>query len=265
MDMIKKLIIRIVCVAFFIPILLAPQDNSQVSSQEQLFISFLNIPDGEATLLQTSGGKNFLINTGSDYSLESLLKQLQQLHVETIEQIILTNQSAAYQGNLTHIVEAFHVKNVITAQKNKDLTQLVEQAKIVKWDANNSYSLSEYLTCYVHESSRSGEMTLSISYGENSILYMGYSEQPTLKELKQQLHHKPDIIKIPDFAQGNSPSEKLLKEIDPHISIIFNVKSGKLNHALLQRLNESWIDVYQLKKVGTTVIRMNLKDYQIIS
>ncbi|MFB1049337.1 hypothetical protein [Paraliobacillus sp. JSM ZJ581] len=265
MDRIKKATARFVCVILFIPILLTPENHPFASDKEQLVISFLNIPDGEATLIQTSEGDNILINTGSTYSLDNLINQLNQLHVKKINSIILTNQTDAYQGNLNHLLNNYNVETVITAVKTEHLIDLIDKQIVKEWKKSNDYSLSKHLNCYVHDTTEQGEMTISIMYGKNSILYMGFSENPTLQSIIEQTDRKPDIIKIPNFAQGDSPSEQLLKDIDPHISIIFHIKSGKLNRSLIERLNESWIDVYQLKRVGTTIIQMNLQDYQIIS
>ncbi|CQR46667.1 hypothetical protein BN1058_00939 [Paraliobacillus sp. PM-2] len=265
MDTMKKISFALICIGIFIPIGLTAQSGISMLEKEQLLISFLNIPDGEATLIQTEEGDNFLINTGSVYSTNDLVKQLKELHVKKINSIILTKHTDRYNGNISYLMDKFQVETVITSAKTENLIPLIDDDKTKIWKKNEDYSLSNHLTFYVHDTSDQGEMTVTIEYGNNSILYMGFSERSKVKSIVEHTMHKPDIIKIPDFAQGNSPSEKLLKALDPHISIIFNVRSGKLNKSLIERLNESWIDVYQLKQVGTTIIQMTLHDYEIIS
>lgn len=234
-------------------------------NNDKLHMYFFNIPDGEATLIQTADKKNILINTGAGSSQQELMNQLNELNIHAIDEIILTKHEAAYEGNLTNLVNRFQVKQVITSKITPKLSQLEPQVIITTWSTNQYREITSHLSARVIDTSENGEMTLEILYGNNRVLYMGFSEQSALNEMITETTIKADIIKIPDFAQGNSPSEKLLKEIDPHIGIIFNARSGHQNPTLIERLNESWIDIYQLEQVGTTIIELSLHDYEIIS
>lgn len=230
--------------------------------ENELYVSFLNIPDGEATLIQTSEGKNFLINTGSKDSRIELWEQLKELHVDQLDGLILTDQTEEYCGNMNQILENFDVKQVYYANSEKQLSTANTNKKI--WNKDDEIKLGNALNIHVLQTNTLGEMTFTIEYGENSILYMSVNDTNSDEGL-EAYNLKPEIIKIADFGQSNSPSSKLLHEMDPHISIVFNQKSVTPNRDLMERLNESWIDVYQLKQVGTTIIRLNLNDYEIIS
>ncbi|WP_079709676.1 ComEC/Rec2 family competence protein [Paraliobacillus ryukyuensis] len=239
--------------------------KTQLPMQEdpQLLLSFFNLPEGEATLIQTTGDENYLINTGSDNSTTELINQLEELGVTKLDSIILSKQTEDYIGNLHYLLDHIAVKNLIVAAK--PLNEFSNQVKLQQWEKGEQYNLANHLQFHVFDTSVDGEMTFTIQYGDNSMLYMGFSEQINKDLVIQNSNSKPDIIKVPDFAQNNSPSETLLKAIDPHIGIIFNSSSAKLNPRLVERLNESWIDVYQLKQVGTTIIQMTLTDYEVIS
>ncbi|WP_117169380.1 ComEC/Rec2 family competence protein [Paraliobacillus sediminis] len=230
--------------------------------ENELYVSFLNIPDGEATLIQTSEGKNFLINTGSKDSRIELWEQLKELHVNQLEGLILTNQTDEYCGNMKQILENFDVKQVYYANSEKQL--FTANSNKTMWNKDDEIKLGNAFNIHVLQTNTFGEMTFTIEYGENSILYMSVNDTNSDEGL-ESYDLKSEIIKIVDYGQSNSPSSKLLHEMDPHISIVFNQKSGTPNRDLMERLNESWIDVYQLKQVGTTIIRLNLSDYEIIS
>lgn len=236
-----------------------------ILQKEELYVVFMNLPDGEATLIKTESGKNFLINTGSEKSEEELLFQLKEMEIKQIDALLLTKQTIDYCGNAERVIERYHVKKTIHAGllSNACKSQISETNR-VKWKGNSTYQLIENLELKVLEAEDNGEMSLGITYGNNSILYLSNSDSEDEEYLMQD-NIKPKILKIGDYARGNSPSAALLEKIDPHISIIFNYEGDRPNDGLIERLNESWIDVYRLKQVGTTIIKMNLKDYEIIS
>lgn len=230
--------------------------------ENYLSISFLNIPDGEATLIQTAEGKNFLINTGSSESRLELWKLLKELHVDDLEALILTKQTADYCGNMQNILDSFHVKHLYSADSENELETSITSKRT--WQRGDKVQLAADLTIHVLQTNKLGEMSFTIQYGKNSILYMGLSGTDSDEEL-ETYHLEPQIIKIADYAQSDSPSSTLLQSMDPYIGIVFNQKATKPNKDLMERLNESWIEVYQLKRVGTTIIRFNLIDYEVIS
>ncbi|WP_112181161.1 ComEC/Rec2 family competence protein [Paraliobacillus zengyii] len=230
--------------------------------ENELYVSFLNIPDGEATIIQTPDGKNFLINTGSKESRLELWKQLKELHVEKLDGLILTKQTEEYCGNIDQIHENFDVQNVYYANSEKQLLTGITNKTM--WKKDDQIKLGSALNIHVLQTNTAGEMTFLIEFGKNSILYMSVNDPDSDKGL-EAYNLQSEIIKIADYGQSNSPSAKLLQKMDPHISIVFNQEAGTPNKDLMERLNESWIDVYQLKQVGTTIIRMDLNDYEIIS
>ena len=233
--------------------------------ENELYISFLNIPDGEATLLQTPKGENFLINTGSENSRSDLWKQLKQLNVNQLDGVILTKQTRDYCGNIEQVLEQYHVKNIYVGDAKRSFKQQVDSnISQNTWYTDDHTQLTEGLNIHVLQTNELGEMSFTIEYGKNKILYMSISELEH-DQLIEDKRVKAEIIKIADYGQGQSPSTTLLETMDPHISIVFHQKSGKPNKALLERLKESWIDVYQLEQVGTTIIRLTLNDYEVIS
>ncbi|GGM23057.1 hypothetical protein GCM10011351_06130 [Paraliobacillus quinghaiensis] len=234
-------------------------------NENELYISFLNLPDGEATLIQTPKEENFLINTGSKKSRSDLWKQLNQLNVHQLDGLILTKQTSDYCGNIKQVLDQYHVKNIYVGDAKRNFIEHVDRnISQTTWYTDDHTQLTKELKIHVLQTNALGEMSFTIEYGKNKILYMSISELEH-DQLIEDKRVKAEIIKIADYGQGQSPSTTLLETMDPHISIVFHQKSGKPNKALLERLKESWIDVYQLEQVGTTIIRLTLNDYEVIS
>lgn len=234
-------------------------------SKNDIYISFFDLPDGESTLFQTGRNENILINTGSEKSIKSLLFQLKELSITHIDTLILTKQTVDYCGNATRLADRYNIKQVIyTGELSETCESSVSINNQLKWHSGELHELSEGLFFRVLKAENNGEMSLGIIYGKNSIMYLSNSNlEDEDKLLKYPLD--PEILKIGDYARGKSPSADFLSRIDPHISIVFHCEKCSPNEGLIERLNESWVDVYQLERFGTAIIRMNLSDYEILN
>ncbi len=249
----------------FILLLPSLQGEALVDLKDgEIYYAFFHLPDGEATLIKGFNGA-ILINTGAPASTSALFEQLEELEVEEINTIILTKQMSDYCGNTAELIDRFHPEKIAYSGKlSKTCGKEVEDNKSVKWDSDKLVDLPMGGSLTVLKAEESGEMTLDIVYGNISMLYFSNS---SIEDEDELLQHEldPQIIKIGDYASGKSPSGYLLEKIDPHIGIIFNSKDKHPNEGLMERLNESWIDVYQLDQVGTTIIRLNERDYEVLS
>ncbi|MBM7569854.1 hypothetical protein [Aquibacillus albus] len=231
----------------------------------EIYFAFFELPDGEATLIRTDKEKNMLINTGSQKSEESLLFQLKELGVQTIDKLLLTKQTIDYCGNANRVIHRYNIEEVYHAGKLSNICKKqVSKSKTTQWKADQSFSFARNLQINVLQAKENGDMSLGIIYGKNSILFLSQGKVDNEEQLLK-IPVKPNIIKIGNYAKGNSPSSSILSKLDPHLSIVFHCDNCVPNEGLIERLNESWIDVYQLKYVGTTVIRMDLNDYEILS
>ncbi|MDL4840831.1 ComEC/Rec2 family competence protein [Aquibacillus rhizosphaerae] len=241
-------------------------ESIKVLEDDELYVAFLNLPDGEATLIRTNNEKSYLINTGSERSEEELLFQLKELDIKQIDGLILTKQTKDYCGNAERLIDRYNIENTFHTGELSNLCnqQVSSKTKLIKWSSNTQEELSDQLIFKVLVADANGEMSLGITYGNNSIMYLSNSDVDSEQTILKHAF-KPKILKVGDYGKGNSPSFAFLKEIDPHISIVFNSEGSVPNEGLIERLNESWVDVYRLKQVGTTIIKMDLKDYDILS
>lgn len=238
-------------------------NEANINSDEVLFV-FFSLPDGEAMLIQTGEQKNYLINTGSKVSEKDLLEQMKKLGVKQVHSIIFTNQNKTTCGNASRLIKRYHVQELIYSNELQSMCTSEEatiQHKL--WDKGKQYELSAGLSFKVLPADHKQEMSLYIEYGQTQILYLASGRVDVEKELLNNQSIQAEILKVGDYARTQSPSMELLEKIDPHVAMIYPLKGMTPNEGLLERLNESWIDVYQLRKVGTTTIHCTLEDYDM--
>ncbi|WP_226034714.1 MBL fold metallo-hydrolase [Aquibacillus saliphilus] len=265
----KLTAIYIVGILSLIQIFLIPISKSGAPIPEieknELYVAFFNLPDGEATLVKSENDQTVLINTGSGKSEESLLIQLEELNVSSIDTLILTNQTIDYCGNAKRLIERYTINSAIyTGELTSPCMEQVNETKLLKWSSNKQQKFGEHLEFRVLTAQTNGEMSLGITFGKTSIMYLSSSNIDDEEQLINSTF-KPEILKVGDYAKGNSPSSELLNKTDPHLGIVFHCEKCVTNEGLIERMSESWIDVYQLEQVGTTIIRANLQNYEILS
>ncbi|UFU01279.1 hypothetical protein KO561_10200 [Radiobacillus kanasensis] len=262
----KKYCFLSICSALLLvyPVIME-SDTLDVLKENELYMAFLSLPDGESTLIQTGKEENILINTGSPKSEEKLLTLLEEFEISTIDTLILTKQTIDYCGNTERLTKRYHIANVIyTGKLSEACKAQVSPTITTDWKQSEMHEMTKDLHIRVLDAESTGEMTLGIIFGQTSVLYMSNSTVEDEEQISQY-PLDPHIIKIGDYGRGNSPSESFLEKIDPHISILFGCEECKPNEGLIERLNESWIDVYPLKRIGTTIVKMDMENYDILS
>ena len=87
------------------PPLYIPKNN------QELIVSFLDVGQGDATLIQTPGGKNFMIDTGPTGELgKPLIKVLPKKSV--IDGLFITHPHADHIANIAYVLENYKVKKM---------------------------------------------------------------------------------------------------------------------------------------------------------
>ena len=79
------------------------------SAAAPLTVSFVDIGQGDATLIQTPSGKNILIDSGPAAGREALLQYLEDRNVRELEAIIATHPHLDHIGNMPQVLEAVPV------------------------------------------------------------------------------------------------------------------------------------------------------------
>ncbi|MCP8616672.1 ComEC/Rec2 family competence protein [Salirhabdus salicampi] len=261
----KKILLCVSIITIAIQILTPNLEAKELQlSKDEVQFTFFSLPDGESMLISTGRNKQILINTGSKHSKKHLVEQIEELGIEKIDYLILTNNQGDTCGNTDDVLDQFQVSVTISAGKlSSSCTE--EHQNVVEhrsWEQNKFYELSPGLFFRVIKQKDHDSMSLYILFGKNSLLFLAEGDKE-IEDMIQSMPIKTEILKIPEYAVKNFPSEQLLEKLDPHIAIIFNLREHILHEGLLERLQESWIDVYHLKKIGTIKILWNLTDYEL--
>lgn len=229
--------------------------------------TFLDLPDGEATLIQEPD-RNILINTGNADSKKALFKRLKVFGVSHINKLVVTNAGNDYTGNVAAVIDHYNVQTLISSKAGieKLNAQVDVQGLTVKiWKKRNKNDILPNLKAGVLDVTEEGALAVRFKYGTETVLYMGYEDAKLEQKLLGNSQLDCDILKIGEFGLNAGTIPSFLEKVDPQVAIIFH-KKGRLPHNdTLEQLDTDWIDIYRMHQIGTVSIIFDSRSYQIMT
>lgn len=286
-----RLIISILLVAMLILIFVFERqiskfiykwDDNQIESTSQ--VSFIDVGQGDATLLELSDGKNMLIDCGPKSSADELVKYLKNREIETIDYFLITHADADHVGGGVQIFENFDVLEFY-----RPMTYSSSEEKIEDYPVHDTIVYDDIIRASIEEQcdmfftsdsiswgSEDGDYFIQVlypdkAYKENndssavikatiedsSFLLTGDADTGVEKELISRygatLHC--DVLKVGHHGSDTSTSEKFVEVVCPNYAIISVGKNsyGHPKQEVLDVLEMSGITVLTTMEKGDII------------
>ncbi|WP_417900037.1 hypothetical protein ABN702_07170 [Bacillus haimaensis] len=235
--------------------------------EEEIAFTFLDLPNGESTIIQNSEGENILINTGAPESEDELQHYLKIYGVDEISGLIITSPDVEYTGNLKYLLDNFTIDKVILPRSMSDARLDIETDW---WEKGTKSELVEDLNVQVLNEDYSKKkhlgMDLLFEFNETHLLYMTSADKEVENRLLQQHNLSVvNIIKVGDFGNDTGTSKKFLKACDPQTAVVFHKETTEGKSQVLERLQETWLDLYLTSQKGNITIKMQKGDYHVFT
>ncbi|WP_096200903.1 ComEC/Rec2 family competence protein [Bacillus sp. FJAT-45350] len=241
-------------------------------TDEEVAFTYFDITNGEATLIQSGKGGAILIGTGEKSSEQELARRLDIYDVQEIDALVLVNNKQEYIGNVSWLLSNYSVNKIIVPKGlEEDLKSKFQvNGDIIEgWDVGVQRELLPNLVTEVYYAGEEGNseqaFVISFTYGKQRTLYMGVANEAVERQLAEQYSLKSAILKVADFGSPFGTSQEFLKEVDPQIAILFHKMGVRPSETVLERLQETWIDIYQTSKNGSISIKCTSENYQILT
>lgn len=230
-------------------------------------ISYLDIGQGDATLIQTNQYKNILIDGGPDLSLIYQLGKVLPFYEKHIDLMILTHPDQDHMYGLIEVLKRYQVDelwlNGIDDQ-TADYLYFLSVAndynvpiKIVQAGKELIIDNLKLSVFYPFESlqnkkiddTNESSLVIRVDYYHNSFLFTG--DLPINKELelvKKNIDLKVDVLKAGHHGSKTSSSLKFLQKTKPFYVIISAGKNNRFGHPHFRVLKN-------ISKIGAKVLR----------
>lgn len=260
------------------PIEKGESSSSKPPISGTLTVEFLDVGQGDSSLIITPKGHTLLIDAGNRGDYPLIASRLEAYSVKTIDILIATHPHADHIGSMEDVVKNIPIGKIYmpdattTTKTFEGLLMAIDQkgygvsiAKAgVHIDLEENLAL-KFVSPIGHESDlNNSSAVLHLTYGESSFLFTGDMEQEAEQKIRENID--VDVLKVGHHGSNTSSSHDFLKKVTPEISIISVGKDNKYEHPhmdALSRLATYSKAIYRTDESGSVVVKTDGLTYDI--
>lgn len=252
-------------------------------AQENLKIYFLDVGQGDASIIISLSGQVAMIDSGPDESL--ILNHLKNLHISHIDLLIASHAHGDHITGMDKIIAQYKPKAFIdpgiphTTWNYEKTINAIEKYNINYYEGTSrkinlgsiSFTILPPANPNIEKSKLNNNSTVvRLDFKDFSCLFTGdigkTREEQLLINARDMLN--VDVLKLAHHGSSSSSSPLFVKSVEPKISIISCRKGNRYRYprkktlALLQDLG---IEIYRTDLQGTILVETDGIDYQVFT
>lgn len=241
-------------------------------------VSFLNVGQGDATLIVTPTGQTILIDGGPDKRVLRELSTVLPFWYRQIDLLVITHAHDDHVFGLIEVIQRFRVKNILYNNLNFKTPVLDSLIKTIKeqrnkaikvqggevFDFKNGCSVNILAAASEPQKNDNDYSIVSMfSCLGKKILFSGDAGETIEKKLLSTNYNlEADIFKVSHHGSSSANSHNFLAAVNPQAAVIsvgINNKFGHPTTLILERLRQLPVDIYRTDKQGTINFLANNK------
>jgi len=258
--------------------------KSTVNADRTATIHFLDVGQGDSTLLSLPSGEIILVDAGEPSAGPKVSGYLKDLGISRIDHLIFTHPHDDHIGGIFPIMRDFEVINVYdNGFSNSDSDIYKKYISLIKKGPSIYHILRTGASLIFGDISievlnpqppptgnhNRDSIVMKIIYGNINLIMAGDMDSKGERELLKRF---PDlssrILKVSHHGDMDSTSDDFLKSLSPEIAIIsvgIANKYARPHQEVLRRLNSAGSRVYRTDINGDIIMKTDGKGYTIIT
>ena len=267
-----------------------------ISTGEELTVAFINVRQGDGTVIQTPAGKTIIIDAGKgaspysswDAGKKAVAPYLKEKGIKKIDMIVATHPDWDHIGGIPYLLENFEVETVLdngvphTTESYKRYLDLIKKkgikymiaspGQVLDWgDGVTAEVLAPHGTIEERQRSRdlnNGSIVIKLTHGDVSFMLVGdggIEEEGTITPVEGP-RLKSDILRAGHHGSDSSSGDEFMNLVSPEVVIISCGKRNKYGHpkkSVIDRFERMGSKIYRTDYNGNIVVKSDGKEYEV--
>ena len=242
----------------------------------QLVVTFLDVGDGDCTLIQSPEGRTILVDTGSADAAPALATLLKRRRIQTIDLLLLTSPDAGSAGGVPALLAGGISVSQIwdnsvadTGETRRAALEAVRRRHVPSSVAGAGDTLQVGSRLFISTlwppetgaASRRDPLLCRINYGSTAFLLEAPASAQTERDLVSRAGPQIEctgactdlVLQAPAHAEG-SPSAEMLRRATPAVVVFSCGPDNPPDQGTLQKLQAAGAAVWRTDTQGTITI-----------
>ena len=282
----KKYVILILLLSsFFYTFFSYVQKNFFQVSNQNLQFHFIDVGQGDSSLIITPKGKTILIDAGDEAHAKKVVSYIREQGIEKLDLVIATHPDADHIGGMDKVIKNFDIGVFAmpdASAKTNQYKQIQRELKAKKMRATRLYQGDEVqidddidfeilspVKGKKYDDTNEYSIVAKIVYKDTSFILMG---DATMENEVDIINNVPDIdidvLKLGHHGSSTSSSDYFITKTSPKIAIISCGKNNKYGHPhqeVMRVLKKHGVTPYRTDEMGDIVITSDGKEIKYIN
>lgn len=247
---------------------------------------FLDIGQGDATLIHTPDGRDILIDGGPDNSVLYRLGEVMPFYDRTIDMVVLTHPDSDHMNGLIEVLKRYRIKTIVyngivdTSPAYRYFKELAaaERAEVVIAVAGQRFQFAEAeleilfpeasLASRRFDDTNESSIVGRYSFGDSDFLFSGDLPQAEERELVSTgAVLEAEVMKAGHHGSKTASAPEFIKAINPVYAVVSagrNNTYGHPHYRTLHTLSAAGVEILRTDLRGTIHIHMSAKSLEIL-
>lgn len=245
-----------------------------IASKNKLQLHFIDVGQGDCTLIITPEGESMLIDSGKDRESEKVISYITELGVRELDYMVISHFHDDHYGSCDEVAEKINVNTVIVNaappdnNTEKALFETFENegCEVITVSAGYSFNMGELEIGILAPfeitdgGGNNDSLVMKLTYMESTFLFTGDAETIEEGALLDEYTEETlscDLIKVGHHGSSTSSSKDFLDAADPSVALISVGEGNSYGHphkSVIDAYNERDIDIYRTDELGDIVI-----------
>ena len=282
----KKYIILILLLSsFFYTFFSYVQKNFFQVSNHNLQFHFIDVGQGDSSLIITPKGKTILIDAGDEAHAKKVVSYVREQGIEKLDLVIATHPDADHIGGMDKVIKNFdidvfampdvsaktnqykQIQRELKAKKMK--TTRLYQGDEVQIDDDIDFEILSPVKGKKYDDTNEYSIVAKIVYKDTSFILMGDATMENEVDIiNNVLDIDIDVLKLGHHGSSTSSSDYFITKTAPKIAIISCGKNNKYGHPhqeVMRVLKKHGVTPYRTDEMGDIVITSDGKEIKYIN